>query len=67
MARYVALHDSASVVEAFFAMAKTIAVDNNLAAAAFPGDGGMHLLSNVSEIEQDIRKRYVKSARSHLL
>ncbi|KQW02920.1 hypothetical protein [Rhizobacter sp. Root1221] len=64
VARYAAGHDSTSIVEAFFATAMTIAAENNLAAVAFPGDGGMHLLSNVSEIENDIRKRYVKSAQS---
>lgn len=65
VARFAAQHDISTIVDAFFATAMTIAADNDLAAVAFPGAGGMHLLSNVPEVERDILKRYVKPARNH--
>ena len=65
VARYAASHVSSSVVDAFLETATTIAADNKLAAVAFPEDAGMHLLSNVLDIERDMRKRYISPARRY--
>ncbi|WP_205833111.1 hypothetical protein [Azohydromonas caseinilytica] len=66
VARYASQHDVATIVDAFFDTALSIAADNALAAVAFPGDGGMDLLSNVPAVQRDIQKRYVGRAGRYL-
>ncbi len=61
-ARYAAQHDAASLVEAFFSTAIQVAAQNDLAAVAFPEDNGMHLVSNNTEIQNHVLKRYVRRA-----
>lgn len=55
-----ATHTTSSIVDAFFDVAIQIAKDNGMAAVAFPAHCGMHLLSNLSSVEKDIEKRYIK-------
>jgi hypothetical protein len=64
-------HSIASIVDAYFDVAIEIAKDNGFACVAFPSDGGMHLLSNHPEIEDDIKSRFIKRSQrrygTHLL
>lgn len=55
-----ATHTTSSIVDAFFDVAIQIAEDNGMTAVAFPAHRGMHLLSNLSSVEKDIEKRYIK-------
>lgn len=55
-----ATHTNSSIVDAFFDVAIQIAKDNGMTAVAFPAHCGMHLLSNLSSVEKDIEKRYIK-------
>jgi hypothetical protein len=52
-----------SMVDAFLAVIVQIARDNSLAAVALPTHAGMHLLSNHTDIEADIRKRFIDRAK----
>lgn len=53
-----------SIVDAFFDVARCIAVENELACVAFPENGGLHVLSNHDGIVNDIKERYVNRADS---
>ncbi|WP_211464557.1 hypothetical protein [Collimonas silvisoli] len=55
-------HDATSIVDAFFTVAVEIAQAHGLAGVAFPSDGGQDFLSNRSDIERDIKRRYIKNA-----
>ena len=57
-----ATHTTSSIVDAFFDVATQIADDNGMTAVAFPAHRGMHLLSNLTAVEKDIEKRYIKSS-----
>lgn len=56
----------ASIVDSYFDVAIQIAIDNGLAAVAFPSPMGMHLMSNHQTLENDIRDRFMKRAQSFL-
>ena len=55
-------HDTRSVVENFLNVAVQIAQDSGLSCVAFPALTGSHLMSNSSDVEADLKKRYVARA-----
>ncbi|WP_043798313.1 hypothetical protein [Azospira oryzae] len=64
MADALASYGVASIVDSYFDVAIRIALDNGLAAVAFPSPMGMHLMSNHQTLENDIRERFMKHAQS---
>lgn len=64
MADALASYGVASIVDSYFDVAIQIALDNGLAAVAFPSPIGMHLMSNHQTLENDIRDRFMKRAQS---
>lgn len=54
-----------SIVDAFFDVAIEIAKDSDCACVAFPSPAGMHLLSNLPVIEDDIKNRFIKPSKRH--
>lgn len=59
-----ACHSPASIVDAFLEVACQVAKANAMACVAIPCGGSE--LSNRDKIEQDIRRRFVKPARSYI-
>ncbi len=53
-----------SMVDAYVDVAIQIARDNDFAAVAFPEPNGMHLMSNLSAIEDYVKERHSISSRS---
>ncbi|WOA51045.1 hypothetical protein [Dickeya solani] len=56
-------HSVSSIVDSYFDAAVRIAQDAGCIAVAFPSPGGMHLMSNHQDIEDDIKVRYISRSQ----